>query len=178
MAIPLLPGGSLPTVYSWVDYYIMTDGQSASLSWNKTSIWGLRPDLYYCMTVAGLLMWGALSGERTVLTFRITAGPRQRSHFWFRVPWDSWPYFTVSDSNLPFSSPPTLEGLRWRHSTPPSHGESILVRIRARATLRLAVYRQSVRLGAKLLETDGQIFFFYWTLACNSPYVTSLWREI
>jgi hypothetical protein len=24
-----------------------------------------------------------------------------------RVPWDSWPYFTVSDSRLPFSSPPT-----------------------------------------------------------------------
>jgi hypothetical protein len=24
-----------------------------------------------------------------------------------RVPWDSWPYFTVSDLRLPFSSPPT-----------------------------------------------------------------------
>jgi hypothetical protein len=29
--------------------------QSASLSWNKAPIWGLRPDLYYCQTVAGLL---------------------------------------------------------------------------------------------------------------------------
>jgi hypothetical protein len=27
--------------------------QSASLSWNKAPIWGLRPDLYYCQTVAG-----------------------------------------------------------------------------------------------------------------------------
>jgi hypothetical protein len=27
--------------------------------------------------------------------------------FWVRVPWDSWPYFTVSDSRLPFSLPPT-----------------------------------------------------------------------
>jgi hypothetical protein len=51
----------------------MTDGQFASLSWNKTPIWGLRPDHYYCQTVVGLLMWGALSDERTGLLFaRVT----------------------------------------------------------------------------------------------------------
>jgi hypothetical protein len=49
--------------------YVTTDGQSASLSWNKALIWGLRADLYYCQTVAGLLMWGALSDERTGLSF-------------------------------------------------------------------------------------------------------------
>jgi hypothetical protein len=43
--------------------------QSASLSWNKAPIWGLRPDLYYCQTIAGLLKWGALSDERTGLSF-------------------------------------------------------------------------------------------------------------
>jgi hypothetical protein len=43
--------------------------QSVSPSWNKAPIWGLRPDLYYCQTVAGLLMWGALSDERTGLSF-------------------------------------------------------------------------------------------------------------
>jgi hypothetical protein len=43
--------------------------QSASLSWNKALIWGLRPDLYYSQTVAGLLMWDSLSDERTVLSF-------------------------------------------------------------------------------------------------------------
>jgi hypothetical protein len=43
--------------------------QSTSLSWNKAHIGGLRPDLYYCQTVAGLLMWGALSAERTGLSF-------------------------------------------------------------------------------------------------------------
>jgi hypothetical protein len=47
----------------------MTDGQSASLSWNKAPIWILRPDLYYCQAVAGLLTWGALSDERTGLSF-------------------------------------------------------------------------------------------------------------
>jgi hypothetical protein len=53
--------------------YATTDGQSASLSWNKAPVWGLRPDLYYSQTVAGLLTWGALSDERTDLSFaRVT----------------------------------------------------------------------------------------------------------
>jgi hypothetical protein len=38
---------------------------SASPSWRKAPIWDLRPDLCYCWTVAGLLMGGALSDERT-----------------------------------------------------------------------------------------------------------------
>jgi hypothetical protein len=53
------------------------------------------------------LMRGGLSYERTGLSFTITAGPRQRSHSRVRVPWDSRSYFTLSDSRLPFSSPPT-----------------------------------------------------------------------
>jgi hypothetical protein len=53
--------------------YVTTDGQSASLCWNEAPIWGLRPDFYYCLTFAGLLMWGALSDERTGLSFaRVT----------------------------------------------------------------------------------------------------------
>jgi hypothetical protein len=42
--------------------YVTTVGQSASLSWNKAPIWGLRPDLYYCQLQA---CWhGALSLTR------------------------------------------------------------------------------------------------------------------
>jgi hypothetical protein len=67
--------------------YVTTDGQPASLSWNKAPIWGLRPDLDYSQTVSGLLMWGVLSDERTDLSFAIAAGPRQRSHR-VRVPFD------------------------------------------------------------------------------------------
>jgi hypothetical protein len=48
--------------------YVTTDGQSASLSWCQAPIWDLKPD-FFCLTVAGLLMWGALSDERTVLSF-------------------------------------------------------------------------------------------------------------
>jgi hypothetical protein len=79
----------------------MTDGQTASVSWNKAPMWGLRPDFYYCQTAVGLLMWGALIDERTGLSFTIAAGPRQHSHSRVRVPWDSRPYFIVSDSIPP-----------------------------------------------------------------------------
>jgi hypothetical protein len=55
--------------------YITSDGQSASLSWKKAPILGVRPDIYYYlyMTVAGLLMWDALSEYSTGLSLaRIT----------------------------------------------------------------------------------------------------------
>jgi hypothetical protein len=69
--------------------HVTTDGQSASLSWNKAPIWDLRPGFYYCQTVAGLLMWGALFHERTGLSFTIAPGPCQCRHFRVRLPWDS-----------------------------------------------------------------------------------------
>jgi hypothetical protein len=86
--------------------YVTTYGHKVT-SWNKAPIWRLRPDFYYCQTVAGLLIWGALSDERTGLSFTIVAGLHQCSHSRVRVFWDSKPYFTVSDSRLPFSSFPT-----------------------------------------------------------------------
>jgi hypothetical protein len=52
----------------WVSY-ITTDGQSASLSWCQAPVWGLWPNFYYCQTIAGLLMWSALSDERSGLSF-------------------------------------------------------------------------------------------------------------
>jgi hypothetical protein len=44
--------------------YITTDGRSASVSWNKSPMWSLQPDLFYCQTVTCLLMRGALSDDR------------------------------------------------------------------------------------------------------------------
>jgi hypothetical protein len=64
----------------------MADGQPASLSRCQAPIWGLQPNFYYCLTFAGLLMWGALSDERTGLPFTIAAGPPQCNHSWVRVP--------------------------------------------------------------------------------------------
>jgi hypothetical protein len=52
-------------------------------------------------------LWGALSDEKTGLSFVYASGPCQRSLSRVRVHWDSRPYFIVSDLRLPFSSPPT-----------------------------------------------------------------------
>jgi hypothetical protein len=46
--------------------YVTTDGQLASLSWCQAPIWDLR-FLFY-LTVACLLMWGALSHKRMGLS--------------------------------------------------------------------------------------------------------------
>jgi hypothetical protein len=62
--------------------YVTADGPSASLSWCQAPIWGLRQDFYYRQTVDGLLMWGALSDERTGLSFTTADGPRHRSHIY------------------------------------------------------------------------------------------------
>jgi hypothetical protein len=81
-------------VSSWME--CINTSKTASLSCSQAPIWGPTPDSYYCQTVAGLWMWGALSDKRT-----IAAGPRQRGHSLVRVP---------SDLRLPFSSPPTTRG--------------------------------------------------------------------
>jgi hypothetical protein len=104
--------------------YVTSDDQSASLSWNKAPIWDLRPEFYYCLTVAGLLKSGVLSDERTGMLFAIAADPRQRSHSRVRVSWDSRPYFNVSNSRLPFSSPPTARRATVEVFDPPPHGDS------------------------------------------------------
>jgi hypothetical protein len=59
------------------------------------------------VTVTVFFLWGALSDERSGLSFVCAAGPCQRSLSRIGVPWDLRPYFTVSHLRLPFSSPPT-----------------------------------------------------------------------
>jgi hypothetical protein len=112
--------------------HITTDGQSASLSWNKAPVWGLRPHFYYCQTVAGLLMWDALSDGRTGLSFTNCSWPSPAQYFRVRVPWDSWPYFTLPDWRLPFRRLIRLAGLRWTYSTPPAHGSKFKLQTHSR----------------------------------------------
>jgi hypothetical protein len=96
--------------------------QSASLSWCEAPIWGLRSDFYYRQTVADLLIWGALSDERTVchsqllLALASTLILRSescgtRDHILLSQVWD-----------FPFWRLLRLAGSRWRYSTPSPHG--------------------------------------------------------
>jgi hypothetical protein len=140
--------------------YVTTDGGSASLSWNNAPIWGLRPDFYYCETVGGLLIWGALSDERTGLSFTTAAGSLQRSHSSVRVPWDSRPYFTVSDSRLPFSSPPMNCRVTVEVFDPASTQESLSL---------MSILPQKSK--SKYTATDGQSVCLSW---CRAPAWDSL----
>jgi hypothetical protein len=51
--------------------------------------------------------------------------------------------------------------------------DHLLKRETERVSLRLALYRQSVRLGAEPLETHGQNFFSQLNTCGHSPYITS-----
>jgi hypothetical protein len=76
----------------------LTVGQSVSL--------GVEPRLGLMTRYLLLFDSYGLVSERAALSFVYAAGPRQPSHSGVRVPCDSWPYFTVSNFRLPFSSPP------------------------------------------------------------------------
>jgi hypothetical protein len=83
--------------------YVTTDGQPASLFWNKAPIWGLWPDLYYLCDSYGLVLVGRPLWREVGSVFCMC----QRSLSRVQVPWDLRPYFTVSYLTLPFSLPPT-----------------------------------------------------------------------
>jgi hypothetical protein len=71
----------------------------------------------------GVLMWGALSDERTRLSFPIVPGPRQHSHSRVRIPWRD--HVLLSQiRDFPFRRLLRLAGLRWRYSTPSPYGRS------------------------------------------------------
>jgi hypothetical protein len=89
-------------------------------------------------------MWGDLSDERTGLSFTIAVGPRQRSHSRVRVPWNSRPYFTVSDSTLLISSLPTTRRTTVEVFDPAStrdeSGLSLTLSLMLRPTVSWLVY--------------------------------------
>jgi hypothetical protein len=99
-----------------------TDGQSASLSWNKAPIWGLRPEFYYCQRFTDFFMRAALSGERTDLAFKFVAGPRQCSLFGSESRRTRDHILLSQTGDFPFRRLLRLAGLRRRYSTPPTHG--------------------------------------------------------
>jgi hypothetical protein len=71
-----------------------------SWSWRQAS-WYSRPVFFSTELLRLQSSCNFLSDEMMGLSFTIAAGPHQRSHSRVRVLWDSWPYFTVSDSRFP-----------------------------------------------------------------------------
>jgi hypothetical protein len=55
------------------------------------------------------------------LSLTSAAGPRQRSNFQVRFPWNSWPHFTHSDSRLPQPGEPGP-----RINIPQEHGGPVI----------------------------------------------------
>jgi hypothetical protein len=87
-----------------------TDGQSASLPWNKAPIRGLRPDLYYCQRVTSLC--GALSLMRgRVWRLQLVLALASAVIFWSESR-GTRELFSVSDLRLPFRLLLRLAGLR------------------------------------------------------------------
>jgi hypothetical protein len=88
------------------------------------------------------------------MSFTAAAGP-QSSHSRVRIPWDTRQYFTVSDSRLPFSSPPTTHRATVEVFDSASTRDSlrfllVKVKVKVKVTLRLTV-GQSVSLGVEPL---------------------------
>jgi hypothetical protein len=120
------PSNSLNWTAS-LESYVMTDGQSASLSWNKAPIRVLWPDFYYHQTVAGLLMVGLslslMRGQicclQLLLLLASTVILRSKSrgtHY----------HILLSQiQDFPFHHLLWLAGLRWRYLTPLPHGTSL-----------------------------------------------------
>jgi hypothetical protein len=101
----------------------------------------------------GLVLWGALSDERTGLSFVYAAGPRQRSHSRVRVPWISRPYFTRSVLRLPFSPPPTTR--------------RVTVEVFDPASTRVSLQpKSSQSQNQSYVTTDGQSASLSW---CQAP---------
>jgi hypothetical protein len=107
--------------------YITTDGQSASLSWNKAPIWGLRPDLCYCQTVA-VCSCGALSLTRgRVCRLQLLLALASTVIVWSESRGTRDHILLSQIRDFPFHRLVRLAGLRWRYSTPPPHGNESLL---------------------------------------------------
>jgi hypothetical protein len=96
------------------DYPSKSKSKSKSKSHSVSKSWCRAPSGAHGQTL--ITLWQLRScfvgrplwrEDGSGLSFVYAAGPCHRSLSRIRVPWDSRPYFTVSDLRLPFSSPPT-----------------------------------------------------------------------
>jgi hypothetical protein len=152
---------------SRIQNYTATYGQSVSKFWRHLL-------LFECH---GLVSWGALSDERTGLSSVYAAGPCQRSLSRARLPWDSRPYFIVSDLRLPFPSPPTTRTVTVEVFDPASTRVTDLTKSQNQNQSHIATDGQSVRLcvepNLRLMTRYLLLFDSHGLVFVGRP----LWRE-
>jgi hypothetical protein len=85
----------------------LTVSQSVSKSWYRAPS-EAHDQIVILFDSYGIVLLGALSHERAGPSFVYATSPCQCSLSRVRVPWDSRPYFTVSELRLPCSSPPMI----------------------------------------------------------------------
>jgi hypothetical protein len=158
----------------WSHSYVSTDGQSVSWSCVKPHP-GLRTRFLWLShgcgfvdvgrpiwreegSVASAVILGSESRETHDHILLFQAGDFWRARSPCLYPQRQGGSVIPSGIVFPFRRLLRLAGLRWRYLNPPS-------KVKIKVTLRLVVYRQSVRLDAKPLETHDQSFFLSWTLA-------------
>jgi hypothetical protein len=86
-----------------------------------TPIWGLRPDLDYYQTVAGLLVCGVLSDERTGLSLPLLLALASAVILGSESLGTHDHILLSQIRDFPFRRLLRLAGSRWRYSTPPPH---------------------------------------------------------
>jgi hypothetical protein len=150
-------------------------GQSV-LEWN-THLGGLRPDLYYCQTIAALLMWGAVCDERTGLSFaRFTVSSIKSVVSMYNLDFTCYLMYVYTTYTRPLSVQTQYSRSCPNISSSCYNGSLVIwtvvkvrvkVKVKVKVTLWLAVYCQSVCLGVRPFQTHAKRFFFppNWTLA-------------
>jgi hypothetical protein len=107
---------------SWAELYVTTDGQPASLSWNKAPIWCLRPDLCYLCDSYGLVLVRRPLWQEDGSIFYICCWPLPLQSFFGLSPFGTRDHILLSHIwDFPFRRLLGLAWSRWRYSIPPPH---------------------------------------------------------
>jgi hypothetical protein len=124
------------TLVLWYDYcsvesesesYITTVSQSASLSWNKAPIWGLRPDIYLSLTITALFLWSSSLTRGRVWRLCMLLALASEVFLGSESLWTRNHILLSRISDFPFRRLLRPAGSRWRYSTPPPYRVPLVV---------------------------------------------------
>jgi hypothetical protein len=141
----------------------LTIGQSVSKSCCRAPS-EAHEQIFISLTVTVLFLWGALSDERTGLSFVYAADPCQRSLSLLRVPRDSRPCFAVSDFRLSLSSSPTTRSVTVKVFDPASTPAAFTSKLNCSEQSRALAY---CRQPATTVTLDIEPPWDPWSYICS-----------